>query len=88
MRNSTVDDQSPFIEAYSFLLYGRKGNGRIFGVEAEPDENVFGKVVSVAEETGVAINANNDSTRHRVPTDVMAQNPQLPCLSGGLLSTN
>ena len=69
-KTSTVDDRSPIIEADSTEQYGRRENVRIFGVEEEPDEDVFAKVVSVAEKAGVTIittTANDVSTCHRLP---------------------
>ena len=40
---------------------------RIFGVEEEPNESVFAKVVSVAEKAGATIFANYVSTCNRLP---------------------
>ena len=43
------------MEAESIEQYGRRENVRIFGVEEEPGEDVFAKVVSNAEKAGVSI---------------------------------
>ena len=48
---------------------------RIFGVEEGPDEDVFVKVVSVAEKAGVTITANDVSTCHRVPVGAKEPKP-------------
>ena len=40
---------------------------RIFGVQEEPGEDVYAKVVSVAEKAGVQITANDVSTCNRLP---------------------
>ena len=66
MRTSTVDDRSPIIQAESIEKYGRKENVRIFGVEEQSDEDVFAKVVGVAEKAGVTITASVVSTCHRL----------------------
>ena len=50
---SAAGDLSPVIEADSIEQYGRRENVRIFGVVEEPGEDVFAKVVSVAEKAGV-----------------------------------
>ena len=47
---SAARNQSPVIEADS--VDGRRENVRIFGLEAETGEDVFAKVVSVAETAG------------------------------------
>ena len=44
-----------------------EGRMRIFGVQEEPGEDVYAKVVSVAEKAGVQITANDVSTCHRLP---------------------
>ena len=67
-KTSTVDDRWPIIEADSIEQYGRRENVRIFGVEE--DEDVFAKVVSVAEKAGVkiiTITATDVSTCHHLP---------------------
>ena len=40
---------------------------RFFGVEEESDEDIFAKVVSVAQKAGVTITANDVSTCQRLP---------------------
>lgn len=65
---SAPGDLSPVIEADSIEQYGRRENVRIFGVEEEPGEDVFAKVVSVAEKAGVSITKNDVSTCHRLPS--------------------
>ena len=65
---SAAGDLSPVIEADSIEQYGRRENVRIFGVEEEPGEDVFAKVVSVAEKAGVPITKNDVSTCHRLPS--------------------
>ena len=75
MRASTVDDRSLIIEADSIEQCGRRENVRIFGVEEEPDEDVFAKVVSVAEKAGVTIFARDVSACHRLPGGGKGQKP-------------
>ena len=64
MKTSTVDDPSPMIEANRNEQYGGIEKMRIFGIEEKPDEGVFAKVVSVAEEAGVTVTANDVGTYH------------------------
>ena len=64
MKTSTVDDRSPIIEADSIEQYGRRKSVRIFGVEEEPDKDVFAKVVIVAAKRRVNITAKDVSTCH------------------------
>ena len=66
-KTSAVDDRSPIIETDSIEQYGRRKNVRIFGVEEEPNEDVFCKVVSMAGKVGVTITANDISTSHHTP---------------------
>ena len=40
---------------------------RIFGVDEDPDEEIFAKVVSKAEKAGATVNAIDVSTCHRLP---------------------
>ena len=63
----TMEDLAPFTEADSIEQYERRENLRIFGVQEEPGEDVYPKVVSVAEKAGVQITANDVSTCHRLP---------------------
>ena len=63
----TTEDLAPIIEANSIEQYVRRENVRIFGVQEEPGEDVYAKVVSVAEEAGVQITTNDVSTCHRLP---------------------
>ena len=65
---SAAGDLSPVIEADSIEQYGCRENVRIFGLEEEPGEGVFAKVVSVAEKAGVSITKNNVSICHRLPS--------------------
>ena len=67
-QNSAAGDLSPVIEADSIEQYGRREKFRIFGVVAESGEDVFAKVVSVAEKAGVSITKNDVSTCHRLPS--------------------
>ena len=63
----TTEDLALIIEADSIEQYGRRENVRIFGVQEEPGEDVYAKVVSVVEKAGVQITANDVSTCHRLP---------------------
>ena len=63
----TTEDLAPIIEADSIEQYGRRENVRIFGVQEKPGEDVYPKVVSVAEKAGVQTTANDLSTCHRSP---------------------
>ena len=63
----TTENLAPIIEADSIEQYGRRENVRFFGVQEEPGEDVFAKLVSVAEKAGVQITANDVSTCHRLP---------------------
>ena len=71
----TTEDLAPIIEADSIEQYGRRENVRIFGVQEEPGEDVYAKVVSVAEKAGVQITANDVSTCHRLPGGVSGPKP-------------
>ena len=65
---SAAGDQSPVIEADSIEQNGRRETVRIFGVEEEPGEDAFAKVVSVAEKAGVSVTKNDVSICHRLPS--------------------
>ena len=52
----------------SIEQYVRSENVSTFGLEKDADENVFAKVVSVAEKAGENITANDVSTSHRLPS--------------------
>ena len=65
---SAAGEMSAVIEADSIEQYGRRENVRIFGVEEEQCEDVFAKVVSVAEKAGVSITPNDVSICHRLPS--------------------
>ena len=67
-QSSAAGDLSPVIEADSIEQYGRRENVSILGVVEEPGEDVFAKVVSVAEKAGVSITKNDVSTCHRLPS--------------------
>ena len=66
METLTVDDPSPIIEADGIGQYGRKENMRTFGEEVELKENVFAKVVSLAEKAELSIPGNYEITCHRL----------------------
>ena len=72
-----MNDRSPIKEADSIEQYGRRENVRIFDVEEELDEDVFAKVVSVAEEAGVTTTAIDCSTCHRLPSGGKGPKPLL-----------
>ena len=61
----TTEDRLPIIEADSIEQYGRRENVRIFGVQEEPGEDVFAKVVSVAEKAGVLDRLTEGNHNHR-----------------------
>ena len=65
---SAAGNLSPVIEADSIEQYQRRENLRIFGVEEEPGEDVFAKVVSVAEKAGMSITKIDVSICHRSPS--------------------
>ena len=67
MKNYSLDNRSPIIEADSIEHYGRRESVRIFGVEEELDEYVFANLINVAEKAVVTISANDVSTCHRLP---------------------
>ena len=48
---------------------------RIFGVEEEPGEDVFAKVVSVAQKTGVSKTKNDVGVCHRLPSGGIGHKP-------------
>ena len=68
---SAAGDLSPVIEADSMEQNGRRENVRIFGVEEEPGEDAFAKVVSVAKKAGVSIIKNDVSICHRLTSMVL-----------------
>ena len=72
---SAAGDLSPVIEADCIEQYGRRENARIFGVEEEPGEDVFEKVVSVAEKAGVSITKNDVSICHRLSSEGTGPKP-------------
>ena len=59
---------------------------RIFGVDEEPGEDVFVKVVSVAEKAFVVSTSSEVSTCHRLTLEVKAQSRYLPSLSDVILN--
>ena len=67
----SAEDLAPIIDSDIIEQYGRaeerREKVRIFGVQEEPGEDVYEKVVSVAEKAGVQITANDVSTCHRLP---------------------
>ena len=65
---SAPGDLSPVIDAYSIEQFGGRENVRIFDVGEEPGEDVFAKVVSVAEKAGVSKTKNDVSICHRLPS--------------------
>ena len=67
IQTSSEDDWSPIKEADTLEQHGRRETVRNFGVEEEPDEDVFAKVVSVAVKAGVTITVNDVSTCHYLP---------------------
>ena len=60
-----MEDLISVIEADSIEQYGNKENVRIFGVDEEPGDDVFPKVVSVAEKAGFVITSNDVSICYR-----------------------
>ena len=66
MKRPTVENLLPINDTDNFEQSGWRENARIFGVEEEPDENVFAKVVSVIEKAGVTITAYDVSASHRL----------------------
>ena len=64
---SAVEDLSSDIEAV-IEQYDCRENVRVFGVNKDPGADVFIKVVSVTEMTGVIITSNDICTCHRLPS--------------------
>ena len=72
-----MDDLSSVLEADSFEQYGRGEIVRIFGVDEYPCEDVFAKVVIVAERASVIIKSNDVSTCHCLPSGGKGPKPIL-----------
>ena len=73
-KQSKDPEQYPFTGKLSSLFnadsneqYGRRDNGRIFGLKEEADEDVYQKVVDVAMKVG-QISKTDISICHRVPS--------------------
>ena len=65
---SAAGELFPAFDVDSIEQYGRRENVKIFGVEEETGEDVFAKVVSVAEKAGVSITKKDVSICYRLPS--------------------
>ena len=67
-KSSISVELSSLFNADSNEQYGRRDNVRIFGVKEETNEDVYQKVIDVAEKTGYQISKTDFSVCYRVPS--------------------
>ena len=72
---SAAGDLFPVKDADSSEQYGRRENVSISGVEEEPGEEIFSKVVNVAEKAGMSITKNDVNICHRLPSGGSGHKP-------------
>ena len=68
MVQCSAGDLSSVVEADSTEPYGCRENVSIVGVDEEQGEDIFAKVVSVAEKAGASITKNDVSICNRLPS--------------------
>ena len=60
-----MEDLPSVIQADNIEQYGNREDVGVFGVDEEPGDDVFPKVVSVAEKAGFVITSNDVSICYR-----------------------